>query len=145
VQGVTHSLVKALRAVPELERLPDETLLEIVGASVNLFWGAGSVVFKEGEPSDGLYIVLSGQVAVHDAGGREVARVGPGDYFGEQSLLLHTNRSKTIVAAEDSELLVLSREGFAQLVEHHPDLVTQVRDKLQARLAAGERPSPSPG
>jgi hypothetical protein len=52
VAQITHSLVKALRAVPDFETLDDHTLLGIVGASVNLSWPAGSVVFEKGAPSE---------------------------------------------------------------------------------------------
>ena len=58
---VTHSLVKALRAVPDFADLDDATLLRIVGASTNLFYPAGSVVFEPGSPAEALYVVLSGR------------------------------------------------------------------------------------
>src|ERR671915_542358 len=65
---VTHSLVKALRTVPDLAALDDRTLLRIVGGSVNLFWPAGTSVFEKGEPAEALYVVLAGQVRIFDVG-----------------------------------------------------------------------------
>lgn len=147
VRRITHSLVKALRQVREFAGLSDAALLEVVGASVNLFFPAGAVVFRKGAASDGLYVVLSGRVTVADEpGGAEVAQIGPGDYFGEQSLLLETVRSHSVAAVEDAEILVLPISSFQALLEGNPVLAGQVEDKLRARLAATDAPgSAEPG
>ena len=47
---IGHSLVKALRSVPGFSALDDRDLLQIVGASVNLHWPTGAIVFEEGAP-----------------------------------------------------------------------------------------------
>ncbi|MEX0657562.1 MAG: cyclic nucleotide-binding domain-containing protein [Egibacteraceae bacterium] len=141
VRRITHSLVKALRQVREFAGLSDAALLEVVGASVNLFFPAGAVVFRKGATSDGLYVVLSGRVIVADEpGGPEVAQIGPGDYFGEQSLLLETTRSHSVAAVQDAEILVLPASSFQRLLEGNPVLAGQVEDKLRARLAATDGP-----
>jgi NTE family protein len=135
-ERVVHSLVRALQRVPELAGLPEEALLEVVGASVTLFWPAGSTVFAAGEPADGLYVVLSGCLAV-EGGDARVAAVGPGDYVGERSLLRSTRRSHTVVADEDAELLVVPSTAFRALLEAHPEMAEQVHAKLRAREAPG--------
>ncbi|HXF56006.1 MAG TPA: cyclic nucleotide-binding domain-containing protein [Actinomycetota bacterium] len=135
---VTHSLVKALRSVPDFAALDDRTLLRIVGASTNLVWKAGSTIFEKGSTSDALYVVLSGLVRVFDLDdGREVdvARLGPGESFGELSLLLHTVHSKSAQAVEDSELLVVPRESFEEVLASSPELAAHFRRRLQERLA----------
>lgn len=134
---ITHSLVKALRGVPGFDLLDDHTLLMIVGASVNLVWPKGRVVFTRGTPGEALYVVLSGEVRIHD-GDKEIARIGPGDYFGEMSLLLHTMHTKDVEATEDSELLVLLKESFRSLLESSPDLDALVRRRLRERLPASD-------
>jgi len=63
-----HSLVRALRRVPDFSSLDDGILLKVVGASANLFWPAGSIVFERGSPSEALYIVLGGSVRISDGG-----------------------------------------------------------------------------
>jgi CRP-like cAMP-binding protein len=133
---VTHSLVGALRAVPSLAGLDDRTLLCIVGDSANLFWRAGSRVFEQGTPADGLYIVVSGAVRVLDADGTEVTALGPGDFFGELSLLDGSAHGHTVVAAEDSELLVVAKERFDDLLSGDAELAASVRRIADARRAA---------
>ena len=133
---IDHSLVKALRAVPDFADLADEDLLSIVGASANLLWPPGSVVFRTGEPSEALYLVLSGAVRVYESkDGQEadVATIRPGDFFGELSLLLDTTHTKNAQAVEDSELLVLPKDAFEELLASNPGLAARVRRKMEQR------------
>lgn len=135
---ITHSLVKALRQVPGFDVLSDRDLLRIVGASVTLSWPAGSMVFEKDSPGEALYIVLSGKVRIYDQlDGKEVeiARTGPGDFFGEMSLLLDTMHTKNVQAVEDSELLVLMKDSFRRLLEMHVDLAAAVHERLEERRA----------
>ncbi len=133
----THSLVKALRSVPDFSGLDDHTLLQIAGGSMNLFWSAGSTIFEAGMPSEALYVVLAGEVRIVDpAGGDvEVSRVGPGASFGELSLLLATTHSKRAEAVEDTELLVLPRDSFEEVLAGSPDLAEQFRRRIEQRSA----------
>jgi CRP-like cAMP-binding protein len=135
---VRHSLVSALAAVPDFAALDDKTLLRVVGASANLVWPANSVVFETGSASEALYIILSGRVRITDvvdAAEVEVATLDSGDFFGELSLLLHTSHSKTATAVEDTELMVLPKESFQELLAGSPELAHHFRRKLETRLA----------
>jgi CRP-like cAMP-binding protein len=144
-ERVTHSLVKALRAVPDFASLDDRTLLKILGASVNLFWPKGKAIFETGSPAEALYVVLSGEVRIFDtASGREeeISRVGPGDSFGELSLLLRTTHTKNAVAVDDCELMVVPRDEFEALLASNPEVAGQFRRKLEERMPIqGEEPA----
>jgi NTE family protein len=133
---VTHSLVQVLRVVPAFAPLDDTSLLRIVGASANLFWPAGALVFEEGTPGEALYVVLSGEVGVFDGAGGEIARIGPGDFFGEFSLVMASSHTRTARATADSELLVLPKDSFEELLAAHPDLDALVRRKVEERIPA---------
>jgi CRP/FNR family transcriptional regulator, cyclic AMP receptor protein len=134
---IGHSLVKALRSVPGFASLDDRDLLQIVGVSINLHWPSGSTVFTEGAPAEGLYIVLSGCVRIL-VGSREdeteVASIGPGEFFGELSLLEDRTHSKNARATEDSELMILPKESFRALLEVDEVLAQHVKDKVEERL-----------
>ena len=135
-ERISHSLIKALRGVPDFEALDDRELLDIVGVSANLCWSGGEAVFEVGEESEGLYVVLSGAVRiVEDEGGKEatIATPGPGSSFGELSLLLHTTHSKRAVAEEDTELLVVPKASFEELLASHPDLAAHFQRKIEDR------------
>jgi CRP-like cAMP-binding protein len=138
---IRHSLVSALAAVPDFAALDDRTLLQIVGASANLAWTANSVVFEKGSPSEALYIILTGRVQIADLvdGEKvEIATLEPGDFFGELSLLLHTMHSKTARAMELTELMVLPKESFQELLASNAELAGHFRRKLESRLAVPE-------
>jgi CRP-like cAMP-binding protein len=144
VEPISHSLVKALRSVPDFASLDEHALLRIVGASVNLFWPAGSVIFERGSPSEALYIVLSGRVRILERDGRrevEVATVEPGSSFGELSLLLNTKHTREARADQDAELMVIPKDSFQELLQSNPDLEEQFRRRVAERLpVTGEVP-----
>lgn len=127
--------MQALRVVPAFAPLDDDALLKIVGASSNLSWRAGGLVFERGTPGDALYIVLSGEVAIVENDGAEVTRVGPGDFFGEVSLLTDTSHSLTARAQADSELMVLPKESLQELLEGNRELDDYFRRKVEERFA----------
>jgi CRP/FNR family transcriptional regulator, cyclic AMP receptor protein len=136
-EAISHSLVKALRSVPDFATLDDRTLLRIVGASANLFWEAGASVFEQGSASEALYVVLSGEVSVSEAtegGESEITRIRPGFSFGELSLMLHTTHTKNARATEPTELMVVPRESFEELLTSSPELAARFRSRLEERL-----------
>ncbi|HEX6330075.1 MAG TPA: cyclic nucleotide-binding domain-containing protein [Actinomycetota bacterium] len=134
--AIEHSLVKVLRSVPDFAVLDDPTLLQIVGASSNLFWPEGATVFERGSESEALYIILSGEVSITEPGGDgevEVSRIGPGTSFGELSLLLHTTHSRDARATQASELMVIPRQSFEELLASNPDLAHTFRHRAEER------------
>jgi CRP-like cAMP-binding protein len=139
----SHTLVKALQHVPTLGACDDGTLLEIVGGSVNLVWPAGHRVFDHGTPSSGLYIVLSGRVRVLRDDGDELAELGPGEHFGELSLLFGSTHLHTVETLEDSELMVLPKQTFETLLDEHPELEREIRRKADERMALNRGDAPS--
>lgn len=90
---------------------------------------AGRLVFKEGEPADSMYVVLSGGVKIFlkDGTGKEVVldTKKPGEYFGEM-MLDHRPRSASIMTLEPSEFAVISRADFQAFLRQHPDAAEQV-------------------
>jgi CRP-like cAMP-binding protein len=120
--------------VPGFDALDDRVLLGVVGDSANLFWREGSVVFEQGSPGDGLYVVLSGAVRILGDNGAEVNVLRGGDFFGEFSLVLDTDHMNDVVAAEDTELMVVPKESFERLIASSSDLGDRVRQKLEERL-----------
>jgi CRP/FNR family transcriptional regulator len=134
----THSLVKALRAVPDFASLDERTLLRILGASANLWWPAGSIVFRTDSPGEALFVILAGRVRIFevvDGKEVEVAEYGPGHSFGELSLMLRTTHTKDAQAVQDTELLVIPADSFEQLLATNPDLDALFQRRLRERTA----------
>jgi CRP-like cAMP-binding protein len=97
---------------------------------------AGQVLFEEGDPGDVLFVIQSGQIELTRAGAdgpRLVARLGPGELFGEMSVLLGRPRSARAVAASDGRLLQLDGATFQAMCVERPEIALRVIQRLAAR------------
>ena len=80
----------------------------------------GEVIIRQGQEGDRFFMIYSGSVNVtrlKNRGGQTLAKLVPGDYFGEESLLNHRRRNATVTAIDKTVLLTLSREDFNQLLK----------------------------
>jgi CRP-like cAMP-binding protein len=86
----------------------------------------GTVVIREGDPGQGLFVILLGEVEIlrHEAGGREktVAKLGAGEVFGEMSLLGDRPTSATVRTLSRTTIMFLGRDYFRRLVQALPPL-----------------------
>ncbi|MHB8875447.1 MAG: cyclic nucleotide-binding domain-containing protein [Myxococcaceae bacterium] len=92
----------------------------------------GEALVKEGERSDGMYIVLSGEVEVVKDGTR-LALLKEGDLFGEMSLLSKSPATATVAASKHTSLLRLPREDFDELILSHPQILVLVSELTDDR------------
>ncbi len=99
---------------------------------------AGAILFREGDPGDALYVVLSGAVSVHslDDQGEEVelARFQPGAFFGELALIDAEPRSATGRVVEDSDLFRLDRAAFLGLLDRAHPMLKDLLAGLSAKI-----------
>ncbi len=106
--------------------LPQEKRDEITQAVETRLVAPGTIIFRQGDPGDSFYIVNSGKIRVfrRDKEGMEtdLSILGPGDCFGEMSLLTGEPRSANVEAVEESRLMVLSKEQFDRILKDYPDL-----------------------
>src|SRR5262245_48920282 len=86
-----------LKRVPFFADLTPAQLAQLTQAGRSSALASGQIVFREGDPGDALYVVLSGHAAVNrtDTGGQtvELAKLAPGDFFGELALIDGAPRS----------------------------------------------------
>ena len=94
---------------------------------------AGAIIMKKGEPGDVMYIVKEGTVEVRD-GKRILDTVEPGGVVGEVALIDAGERSASVVAKTDCQLLPIDEEQFVLLVERMPYFALQVMRALAYRL-----------
>ncbi|ATB33954.1 cyclic nucleotide-binding domain-containing protein [Melittangium boletus] len=97
----------------------------------------GDLLIREGQPVDGLYVVLSGEVAVNKAG-QPLASLREGELFGEMSLLHKTPATATVTATRNTSLLRLPREDFDLLILTHPQVLALVSELTDARQRSNE-------
>ena len=116
----------------------DESVLGAIAARVHwLSLPGGATLFDAGEPSDCLYVVLSGSLGVYTSEGgtrRVVGRVLAGGTVGEMGLISGRPRSATVVAMRDTELARLSRDAFDTVFARHPEAVLRIAQLTVDRL-----------
>ena len=99
---------------------------------------AGQTIFSEGDPGDGLYVVDEGLVQisalVHHGERRVLARIGPGDFFGEMAVLDYEARSATALAERDTTVFFITRTDLLALLQRSPSLATSLMREFSRRL-----------
>jgi CRP-like cAMP-binding protein len=101
------------------------------------------IIVRDGEWTDGLYVVLSGEVEARK-GDQVLSRLKEGDLFGEISLLSKTPATATVLATRRTSLLRLPREDFDALILSHPQILVLVSELSEQRLRRTEALTGSP-
>jgi CRP-like cAMP-binding protein len=127
VEGMeTRSAIESLRNSELFRTLSPEALSAIAAGGRRRSYPRGAVVFLQGDPGDGLYVVLSGRVkiTVESSEGDEMllATLSPPDTFGELALIDGQPRSATAEALEQTELLWIGRDAFRAAYEKLPQV-----------------------
>ena len=100
---------------------------------------AGEVIIREGDPGLGFYLLLEGSAEVRK-GGKAVAELKEGDYFGEMALLLeNTPRTADVVATSKAKCLVITQWDLRALLSTHPDIGMKIMNELATRLRGTEK------
>jgi len=133
----------ALRAVPLFSSIGDEQLRLLVPVFSRRSAARGSMIMAAGDPTDSLYIVLSGRLKVmmSDADGKEVILniLGPGEFFGEMGLIDDAPRSASVVAIEPCELLSISKRDFKRCLADNFEMTMALMRGLVRRLRDADR------
>lgn len=131
-------MIEMLRNVPIFDNLSDVELEAIRKCAVKRNFPKSSVIINEGDSSDSLYIIVKGRVTVYlsDENGKEVIlnSQGEGDYFGELALVDDDKRSASVITAEKSTFLVVSKSDFKAVISSNPDLAFNLIRGLTRRV-----------
>jgi cAMP-dependent protein kinase regulator len=98
-----------------LQRLPGPDLEFVLEHAEHRWFPERAAIIQQGDPGDRFYILLEGEVQVR-RDGEAIARLGPGDFFGETALLLDMPRNATVVATEHALTWSITRAAFQRLV-----------------------------
>jgi len=131
--------VALLEKAPVFAGLPRRFLGRIGARLFEKGYEAGDVIFREGEPGRGLFVILEGSVAITRAtsrGEQTLVTLAPGASFGELALIDDLPRSATARVTAPARLLILYRTDFEALVEGDRTVATIVMRNLLRMLAA---------
>jgi len=118
--GCTRKQLRAIAKITEVIEVP-----------------AGTVLARLGNAGEEFFVILDGTARV-DISHRKRARLGPGQYFGEMSLLDGGPRSATVVAETPLRLLVIKRRDFSTLLREATDLTQNLLITLSHRVRHAE-------
>jgi ATP-binding cassette subfamily B protein len=125
--------VSWLRDIPLLARAPASLLTSISDQLELERVPAATTVFEKSAVGDKLYIVARGRVSVIAEGGRVVATLADGEFFGEVALLHDVRRSATVRTETPCWFLTLTRDKLEKLLEGAPEVRAEIHRVAQAR------------
>src|SRR5215468_9712284 len=118
--------------------LTEKELVALAHRALTRRYGQGELLFAEGDPCTGLFLVAAGKVRIFklSASGREqiLAIEGPGSSFAELLVFDGGSYPAAAAASEDAELLFISRRDFQNFCREHPDVALKVIAVVGARL-----------
>lgn len=132
------SVASTLSEVPLFSQLRESDIDRLANVTQERSYPKNSLILFADDPSDALYVVLTGQVkiVIGAEDGREVilAIHGEGEFFGEMSLIDDEPRSAHVIAMESSKLLILRRDDFNRCLREMPEIATGLLRALCRRL-----------
>ena len=127
-----------LREVPLFSEMDEQEVAGIRSIMEELKFKPGQVIIREGELGDLFYVITEGhaEVLIRDANGSDVIlhEAGPGDFFGELSMLTSEPRSARVRAVEHLTTLALERDEFFEFLRTHTHAAIDVMVELGGRL-----------
>lgn len=130
--------VNELKLIPLFSEMREEDLQQIINMSVRQVYKKDNMVLIEEEIGSTMFIILSGRVKISRISdeGREVilSILVDGDFFGEMAILDGQTRSANAVTLEDTEMMIIRRENFLQILHDHPQVAINLLKELAHRL-----------
>jgi len=127
-----------LREVPLFSEMDEQEVAGIRSIMEEMKFKPGQIIIREGETGDLFYVVTEGQaeIIVRDADGADIILhvAGPGDFFGELSMLTNEPRSARVRAVDQVTTLVLERDEFFNFLRTHTHAAIDVMVELGGRL-----------
>jgi CRP/FNR family cyclic AMP-dependent transcriptional regulator len=127
-----------LKEIPLFKGLDDDVLEAMERVCTIKTFPKNTILFSEGDKSDSFYIIRSGKVnvGINDEEGREVilSILGPGEYFGEIALMDGEPRSAYVMTKEPSQLIIISKNDFHELLASHSDIMMNLFRGLLKRF-----------
>ena len=128
----------SLQFVPIFADLPIDTIIEIEKIGNKRKYVKEEPILLEEDSGNALFVILSGKVKVSrsSSDGREVILtiLSESDFFGEMAILDGLARSANVIATEASEVFLIQRNDFLQLLHQHPEISIVLLQELTSRL-----------
>lgn len=130
-------MIDFLSKIPKFYQLNHEQLILLASICERKAFPAQTVLFRENDPGDTIYLVYSGSVKVytsHEGGEKILSVFQAGDSFGELALIDGKPRSASAQTLEDSQLVCIRAHDFFELLRNHFDICLWLMKELSGRL-----------
>ncbi|HEY3313459.1 MAG TPA: cyclic nucleotide-binding domain-containing protein, partial [Anaerolineales bacterium] len=136
---IREDLIALLREMSLFKELPRGELKYLAYSLRSLAMDANEIIFRENDDGESFYIVISGQVdvimAMDTPDEKLLGTLGPGEYTGEMSLVIPGGkRSASVRTRSASQLLVMTREDFDELLHRQPRVAYAMVKVISTRL-----------
>lgn len=132
-----NAKVELIRSVPLFSRCTRKELEAIAAEADELALPEGRELTRQGERGQEFIVMVDGSATVV-RDGREVKRLGAGDFLGEIALLAKTPRTATVTTASQARVLVLTEGSFQRVTERLPSVRKRVLAALAERIPTDE-------
>jgi CRP-like cAMP-binding protein len=126
-----------LDRIPTLHLLGKDALRILAISVETIRLGRGDILFEEGQPAEGGFVVVNGSVVLQQAGdtaGDDAITARRGSLIGETAMIVETVRPSTAIALESSILFRIPRVVFIRILEGEPQAATALRRLIAARV-----------
>lgn len=124
-------------SVPFFQGLDEKKRKSIAAQGKEISYKSGDDIVSEGTTGVGFYLILDGKAEVRK-GGKVLATLGKGQFFGEMSLIDELPRSADVVAVSSTKCWALTSWAFAGLVKTNPEIALQMLKEMVKRLRAAQ-------
>ena len=130
--------IELLKRVPLFNGCSKSELRELAKSADELDIREGTVLTREGRPGREFFVLIDGTARV-TKGGKKVADLSGGDWFGEIALITNRPRTATVTATSPGDVLVITDRRFHSVVETMPSIALKVLATVGERLTHDER------
>jgi CRP/FNR family transcriptional regulator, cyclic AMP receptor protein len=130
----TSAIVEMLQKAPLWSGLTEKELKVIARSFKELKYESGDIIVRKGEAGVGFYLIAEGTAEVR-SDGKVLSKLGPGQFFGEMSILDGQPRSADVVALEPSRCLALTSWSFKSIVSNHPKMALKLLQESVRRMS----------
>jgi CRP/FNR family cyclic AMP-dependent transcriptional regulator len=127
--------VTTLKQSPLFEGLSRKQLAALARLTDDIEVPAGTVLCEQGKRGREFFVIIDGEATV-TRGGKAVATIGSGDFFGEIALLEHVVRTATVTAAAPLRFFVISDRAFQAVLDTDPNIERKVLRALARRVVS---------
>ncbi len=132
------AITKMLSEVPIFSHVKKKDLSDIVESASTRMFEPGETIVKEGDDGVCFYLIWDGNVQVRGKG-KDLAKLGRGEFFGEMALLNKQPRTASVIAIDKTTCLLVTRWSFKSILSAHPKIALSVLEELSKRVTSSNK------